>query len=211
MTTEPVTHHDPAPGEPTQAICARIFDATARGDLAAFKTLVHPDAVNREAKDEPPGTRGRGPAAFYATALWLRAALSGMRWDIHEVAADGDLVAVHTTGHARHTGTFVFYDQSGAVRQAFPPTGKTCSATQTHWFRLADGKIIEHWANRDDVGMARQLGWIPPSPAYLIRMYAATRRARRAAPAPATEAAPAAPDHGRPGPARPQASPGGRP
>src|SRR5260370_1051671 len=61
-----------------------------------------------------------------------------------------------------------------------PPTGQACSITQTHWFRVADGKVIEHWANRDDMGMARQLGWVPPTPRYLIRMALARRRARKA-------------------------------
>lgn len=50
---------------------------------------------------------------------------------------------------------------------------------QSHWLRFRDGKIIEHWATRDDVGQAKQLGWIPPTPAYLIRMAVAKRRADR--------------------------------
>jgi hypothetical protein len=53
--------------------------------------------------------------------------------------------------------------------------------TQSHWFRMRDGRILEHWANRDDLGMARQLGWVPPSPAYLVRMGLAKRRAVRSA------------------------------
>ena len=61
----------------------------------------------------------------------------------------------------------------------FPPTGRTFAMTQSHWFRLEDGRIIEHWANRDDLGMARQLGWIPPSPAFLVKMARAKRRALR--------------------------------
>ena len=44
--------------------------------------------------------------------------------------------------------------------QAFPPTGKRIATTQTHWFRIADGKVVEHWANRDDLGTGMQLGWI---------------------------------------------------
>ena len=173
--------HAPAgPAGPT-ALCERIFRIVADGDLAGFEAVIHPDAVNREARTEPAAARGRGPAAFYATALWLRAALADMRWDIHQVAADGDIVVVHATASGRHTGPFVFYHESGAVEQVMPPTGKTCSVTQTHWFRVADGKVIEHWANRDDLGMARQLGWIPPRPRYLARMALATRRARRAA------------------------------
>ncbi len=31
-----------------------------------------------------------------------------------------------------------------------------------------DGQVIEHWAVRDDQGMARQVGWIPPTPTFLI-------------------------------------------
>jgi hypothetical protein len=46
---------------------------------------------------------------------------------------------------------------------------------------VADGKAIEHWANRDDLGTGMQLGWTPPSPLYLARMLLATRRARREA------------------------------
>ena len=48
-----------------------------------------------------------------------------------------------------------------------------------HWFRIEDDQIIEHWANRDDLGTARQLGWIPPTPAYLFKMARAKRRAKR--------------------------------
>jgi hypothetical protein len=29
---------------------------------------------------------------------------------------------------------------------------------------LLDGEIVEHFANRDDVGMMRQLGLLPPAP-----------------------------------------------
>jgi predicted ester cyclase len=104
-----------------------------------------------------------------------------MSWDIHEVVAERDLIVAHTTAHGRHIGPFVFYDEDGAIDQAFPPTGGTCSVTQTHWFRIAEGKVIEHWANRDDMSTARQLGWIPPSPRYLARMVLAKRRARREA------------------------------
>ena len=55
------------------------------------------------------------------------------------------------------------------MRQAMPPINKTFAATQSHWFRLADGKVIEHWANRDDLAMAEQLRWIPPRPATWSR------------------------------------------
>jgi predicted ester cyclase len=41
------------------------------------------------------------------------------------------------------------------------PTGERLAAQQVHWFRVADGKVAEHWAVRDDLGMMRQLGVTP--------------------------------------------------
>ena len=162
-------------------LCVRSIHIMADGNLEDLETVVHPDARNREAVDEPPATRGRGPAAFYATALWLRDAYAELRWDIHDVVAEDDLVVLHATMSGRHVGTFVGYDADARPKQAFPPTGKRFATTQTHWFRIADGKVIEHWANRDDLGTAMQLGWTPPSPLYLVRMLLATQRARRMA------------------------------
>ena len=81
----------------------------------------------------------------------------------------------------RHVRTFIGYEEDARVEEAFPPTGKTFATTQTHWLRIADGRVIEHWANRDDLGTAFQLGWVPPSPLYLLRAAVAKRRARRAA------------------------------
>ncbi|MET7767245.1 ester cyclase [Nocardia sp. NPDC005366] len=160
-------------------LAIRSMRIMADGSLADFEAIVHPRAHNREGVSEPPACRAAGPAAFYATALWLRGAYSDLRWEIHEVIAEGDLVVVHATMSGRQTGTFVAYDADGGVAQAFPATGKSFATTQTHWLRLADGMVVEHWANRDDLGTATQLGWAPPSPAYLFRMRRATGKARR--------------------------------
>jgi predicted ester cyclase len=164
-----------------EALARRAIQIMADGTLADFEAVVHPAAVNREAQAEPPACRGAGPAAFFATALWLRAAYADLRWAIHDVVAAGDLVVLHATMSGRHVGPFVSYDAAGRPAQAFPPTGRTFATTQTHWLRLAGGQVIEHWANRDDLGTATQLGWAPPTPRYLVRMALATRRARRAA------------------------------
>ena len=161
-------------------LCAESMFLMASGDLADLERVVHPDAINREAVDEPPAARVPGPPGFYATALWLRAAFADLAFEVHEVVAEGDLVVIHNTMSGRHHGPMVEYTAAGEVGDVFPPTGRTFATTQTHWFRLADGKVIEHWANRDDIGTAKQLGWVPPTPAYLIRMANARRRARRA-------------------------------
>jgi len=80
-------------------------------------------------------------------------------------------------GH--HAAPWTVYGEDGSVDNVFPPTGRTFAMTQSHWFRLEDGRIIEHWANREYLGLARQLGWIPPTPVFLLRMAAAKRRAKR--------------------------------
>jgi predicted ester cyclase len=158
------------------------FEVMARGTREDFERLIAPDWVNHEAKDEPPEARQPyGPAACEATALWLREAFSELDWEIHEVVAERDLVVVHCTMTGRHTGDFIAYDEHATVDEVFPPTGKSFRSTQTHWIRVADGKMTEHWANRDDFGMARELGWAPPSPIYLARMLIAGARARRRA------------------------------
>lgn len=160
-------------------LCVRFVQMMADGTPADLEALVHPDAINREADAEPPATRGRGPVAFHATAQWLRSAYDDLAWEVHDAVADGDLVVLHTTMSGRQTGTFVGYGADGRPAEAFPANGRTFAVTQTHWFRVADGLVIEHWANRDDIGQAKQLGWVPPSPAYLVRMALALRKARR--------------------------------
>jgi predicted ester cyclase len=153
----------------------------AAGDRAAFDPLYHPRAVDRENRIQPPSSRVQGPACFYSTAVWLRAAFAGLHYEIHHAVADGDLVAVNSTMNGRHVAAWAVYTDDGAVDTVFPPTNKTFAMTQSHWFRVEDGKIIEHWANRDDLGMAWQVGRIPPTPAYLARMAWAKRRARQQA------------------------------
>src|SRR5260370_12985993 len=157
-------------------VCVRSLQIMAAGDLKDFEAVIHPEAVNREAVAEPGASRGRGPEAFHATALWLRGALSGLRWEVHDRAADSDIVGIHSTWSGRHVRPFVTYDDTGAATQAMPPTHRTFAATQSHWVRLAAGKVIEHWANRDDLGMARPRGWGPPSAGCLVRLALAKGR-----------------------------------
>jgi len=162
------------------SVAVRSIHTMADGDRAAFEPLYHPKSVDRESRIQPRSSRVQGPDAYYSTALWLRAAFAGLHYDIHHAVADGDLVVVNSTMNGRHVAPWTVYDADGAVDTVFPPTGRSFAMTQSHWFRIQEGRIIEHWANRDDLGMGRQLGWIPPAPRYLMRMALAKRRARRA-------------------------------
>jgi predicted ester cyclase len=47
------------------------------------------------------------------------------------------------------------------------PTGRTFEVQHIHMYRVLDGKIAEHSANRDNVGMMRQLDLLPPLPSLL--------------------------------------------
>ena len=163
-----------------ERVALESIEIMGTGTKADFERVIHPECVNHEAKDEPPESRvAYGPDAVRATAEWLRAAFSDLRWEIHDVVAERDLVVVHCTMSGRHEGDFVAYDENGQIDEVFPPTGQAFATTQTHWLRIEDGKLIEHWANRDDLGMAKQSGWVPPTPAYLVRMALAKRRAKR--------------------------------
>ena len=162
-------------------VAVRSLLAMGSGERAEFDATLHPRATNREAVDEPRDCRGEGPDAFWATALWLREAYPDLRHEVDDVVVDDELVVIHAVMSGTHRGNFVAYGADGSVKQVFAPTGRRFAVTQTHWFRIAAGLCIEHWANRDDLGMAEQLGWVPPSPAYLLRCALAKRRVLRGA------------------------------
>ena len=165
----------------TMTVAEAAIHATLGGTLDQLNTVIHPEATNREAVTEPPGTRGRGPQAYHATGEWLREAFSDLIWTTDQSITEGDLVVTYGTMSGRHTGNFVVWTEDAEVERVFVPTGKTFSVRQAHFQRIRDGLVIEHWAVRDDQGMAIQAGWIPPSLAFLIRCARATKKVRRAA------------------------------
>lgn len=147
-----------------RTLMVECFADMAGADLEVFRRTCHPRAVNREAVEEPPDCRVGGPEGFHATALWLRGMFSDLRWEVHEAIAEGDLVASHVTMLGRHTGPFTKYAPDGTLEMERPATGRSFAMPQSHWYRFADGLILEHWANRDDLGLALQLGFFGPPP-----------------------------------------------
>lgn len=162
-------------------VAERAIHATIAGTIDDLAALVHPQAVNREAIAEPPATRGVGPAAFHATGEWLRAGFSDLEWNAEHEVVEDDLVVTYGTMSGRQTGEFVVWTPEETVERVFVPTGKAFTVRQAHFQRFVDGLVVEHWAVRDDQGLAMQLGWIPPTIGYLIRCQRATARARREA------------------------------
>jgi predicted ester cyclase len=106
--------------------------------------LVHPEFVNHEA---PPGNP-QGPEGLKETIGWLRDLWGPMDFEVEDEICEGDKVVARVTMHGRHVGEFLGKE----------PTGKEFATKQIHIWRVVDGKVIEHWSVRDDLGQALQLG-----------------------------------------------------
>ena len=118
-----------------------------RGILDVADELVAPDFLNHEA---PPG-RNRGPESMRGLATMLRTAFPDLRFTIEELVGEGDTVAGRVTLSGTHEGPLM----------GMPPTGCSVRQNSMHFVRFRDGKAIEHWGVRDDLGMMQQLGVIP--------------------------------------------------
>ena len=78
------------------------------------------------------------------------------------MVAEGDSVVVRCTVSGTHRGVGK-RSVNGGMLVAVEPTQKRFEVQHIHWYQLHNGKIVEHRANRDDVGMMRQLGLLPPA------------------------------------------------
>jgi len=126
-----------------------------RQDLAVADELMAEDypehAVAPFGQAEP--GRVNGPAATRQTAQWLLAQFPDLQMTIEAIVAEGDTVAVRVLSEGTNLGPL-----NGMV----PATGKRFAARQSHWFRVADGKLAEHWATREDLPAMLQLGVVQP-------------------------------------------------
>lgn len=78
---------------------------------------------------------------------------------IEEIVAEGDVVVARFTVTGTHLG-MAKTSKDGGLLKDVPPTGKRFSVQHIHSYRLLNGKVASHIANRDDVGMMVQLGLI---------------------------------------------------
>ena len=133
------------PAAPNVEIALRTqleYYGTGRYDLA--EQTVTPDYVDHEA---PPGTPV-GPDGANAVLDWLRSAFNDLSYEVQDAFSEGDKVAARVTTRGTHTGEFI----------GKAPTGKRFEIDSIHIYRIENGKVAEHWAKRDDLGMAAQLG-----------------------------------------------------
>lgn len=70
---------------------------------------------------------------------------------IELITAENDLVSYRATESGTHKGEFL----------GIPATGRSATWTEIQFFRIAEGKIVEHWVDVDIYGWFIQLGVIP--------------------------------------------------
>jgi predicted ester cyclase len=131
-------------GENAQVARRLLDELFDKGNLDAADELVHPDFVNHEAPPDNP----QGPDGLKETVGWLRSLWGPMRAEIEDEISHDDKVVVRAKMHGRHVGEFLGRE----------PTGKEFAVEHIHIYRFEDGKVIEHWSVRDDLGQALQLG-----------------------------------------------------
>lgn len=94
----------------------------------------------------PPGFEGF--KIFFGA---LRSAFPDFHYHNDDTLADGDKAIQRLTGHGTMQGSLM----------GMPATGKHAEWTEIHIGRFQDGKLVEHWAVVDQLGMLQQLGLVP--------------------------------------------------
>lgn len=119
------------------------------GDDEVARRLVAPDFIDYEAPEGTPG----GPEGYAATARYMRGVWTNARWDIVDAFAKGDKATLRVIFSGRHDSDFM----------GVKATGNEVRVQHIHIYRVSEGQVVEHWAVRDDLEVARQLGaWTKP-------------------------------------------------
>ena len=135
--------------EANVAVARRLAnDVFSKGDLKVFDEIFADRYVNHNIPVPGiPGTK----AGFRELVVATRKAFPDVRVQVEDVVAEGDYVVFRDTVKATSRGEFF----------GVPPNGKPLDWTEIHFLKIADGKIVEHWTNFDQVRILRQLGVIP--------------------------------------------------
>jgi steroid delta-isomerase-like uncharacterized protein len=95
----------------------------------------------------PPGLAGKKQ---FITSLM--AGFSNYHGDIEDMIAEGDKVVTRTRWTGTQDGPFV----------GRPATGNKVEFTTSDFYRIENGKIVEHWDVVDSLRRAVALGLVPP-------------------------------------------------
>lgn len=134
--------------EQNKALVRRfVEEVQSRGNIDALDEICSPEFVNHSA---PPGVPSNCEGVKQLTAMF-RQAFPDSYFSVEDMLAEGDKVATRKTFHGSHQGEFM----------GIPPTGQQVSMELIDIVRIADGRVVEHWAVGDNLGMMQQLGIVP--------------------------------------------------
>ena len=134
--------------EENKAIVRRWFAETDKGNAAIIDELCAPDYVDHS---PPLPGMGEGSEGVRRANAALGAAFPDTVHIIEDQIAEGDKVVTRLRGRATFTGEIL----------GIPPNGKVVEITGISIHRIADGKLVEHWANADLLSFMQQLGALP--------------------------------------------------
>ena len=110
-----------------------------------------PEFVNHSAPPGLPPTR-EGNEMF---SMAFRQAFPDYRATVHDVIVEGDKVVTRKTFTGTHRGEWM----------GVPASGREVTFGAIDIVRVADGKIVEHWAEFDILTLLQQIGALPaPTP-----------------------------------------------
>ena len=132
--------------EANKALVRRFYEEVwGSGNYDVADEVFAPEYVRHDlrAGDPVPGPEGQKQIARdFCTAF------PDLAFDVELVFGEGDFVVGRWTASGTHTGPWA----------GIEPTGRTMRFSAANIFRFADGKVVEIWNHRDDLGLMERLG-----------------------------------------------------
>ena len=134
--------------ESNKLLVRRFYEEIDKGNLDAMDELVAVDYLDHNPPPFPGLAPGREGLKQRFKIFWE--ATPG-RHQIEDQIAEGDKVVTRLLCIGKHEG-----DLPGA-----PKTGNDLKMTSITIHRIANGKLVEKWAEKDVLGFLRQIGVMP--------------------------------------------------
>lgn len=141
--------------EENKALVRRFYEEIDKGNLDAMDELVDENYIDHNPPPFPGLAPGREGLKQAFKIFWV--ATPGYH-QIEEQIAEGDKVVTRLTSYGKHEG-----DLPGA-----PRTDNDLKMTSITIHRIANGRLVEKWAEKDVLGFLTQIGVMqPPAPKKL--------------------------------------------
>jgi steroid delta-isomerase-like uncharacterized protein len=115
------------------------------GNLDVADEVFAPEYLRHDSRSSAPEP---GPAGQKRIAADFRAAFPDLSFEVDLILGEGELVAGRWTASGTHLGSWA----------GIGATGRRMRFSGLNVFRFSDGKVVEAWNHRDDLGLMEQLG-----------------------------------------------------